>query len=103
MLIEVAHAISRTKADSKLKRFYFRIKSRHGAKVAIVALVRKIICILHHLIVNREMFMDEAMSKPKRNKPGESSSSPMPIIADAIQILSKAGYVVQKISEQEGG
>jgi transposase len=103
MLIEVAHAISRTKADSKLKRFYFRIKSRHGAKVAIVALARKIICILHHLIVNREMFVDEAMSKPKRNKPSKSSSSPMLIIADAIQILSKAGYVVQKRSEQEGG
>jgi transposase len=30
MLIEVAHAISRTKADSRLKRFYFRIKRRHG-------------------------------------------------------------------------
>lgn len=103
MLIEVAHAISRTKADSKLKRFYFRIKSRHGAKVAIVALARKIICILHHLIVNREMFVDEAMSKPKRNKLGEYSSSPMLIIADAIQILSKAGYVVQKRSEQDGG
>jgi transposase len=36
MLIEVAHAITRTKADSKLKRFYLRIKGRHGAKVAIV-------------------------------------------------------------------
>jgi len=96
MLIEVAHAISRTKADSKLKQFYFRIKSRHGAKVAVVALTRKVICILHHLIVNREMFEDEATNKSKRIKPGRSSSSPGLIISDAIQILVRAGYVVQK-------
>lgn len=103
MLIEVAHAIARTKADSKLKRFYFRIKSRHGAKVAIVALARKVICILHHLIINREMFEGEPTSKSKRKKIGESSSSPAMIIADAIQILVRAGYSVQKRPESEGG
>jgi len=38
MLIEVPHAISRTRtiADSKLNRFYFRIKGRHRAKVAML-------------------------------------------------------------------
>ena len=60
--------MSRTNADSKLKRFYFRIKSSHGAKVAIVALARKVICILHHLIVNREMFEDETANKSKTRK-----------------------------------
>jgi len=103
MLVEVAHAISRTKADSKLKRFYFRIKSRHGAKVAIIALARKVICILHHLIVNQEMFEDETANKSKREKTGRSSSSPELNIADAIQILVRAGYLVQKRSETEGG
>lgn len=103
MLIVVAHAISRTKADSKLKRFYIRIKSRHGAKVAIVALARKVICILHHLIVNREMFEDEAKNKSNRIKFARSSSAHEMLIADSIQILVRAGYVVQKRSEQEGG
>ena len=103
MLIEVAHAISRTKADSRLKRFYFRIKRRHGAKVAIVALARKVICILHHLIVNQETFEDEIANKSKREKPGRSSSSPVLVIEDAIQILVRAGYLVQKRSEHEGG
>jgi len=41
MHIEFAHAISRIKVDLKLKLFYFRIKSRHGAKTAIVALALK--------------------------------------------------------------
>ena len=103
MLIEVAHAISRTKADSKLKRFYFRIKSRHGAKVAVVALARKVVCILHHLIVNQEMFVDEATNKSKRAKPGRSSPSSETTIAEAIQVLVRAGYAVQKRSEQGGG
>ena len=62
---------TRTKADSKLKRFYFRIKSSNRAKVAIVALARKVICILHHLIVNREMFEDKTANKCKpENLPG---------------------------------
>jgi ATP/ADP translocase len=103
MLIEVAHAISRTKADSKLKRFYFRIKIRHGAKVAVVALARKVVCILHHLIVNREMFEDETANKSKREKSGRPSSMPELNIADAIQILVRAGYLVQKRSENGGG
>lgn len=97
--------VSRTRMVNQLKLFYFRIKGRHGAKVAIVALARKVICILHHLIVNREMFEfeDEATNKSKRNKPGRSFSSPEPTIADAIHILVRAEYAVQRRSEREGG
>ena len=45
MLVEVAHAIARTKSNSKLKRFFLRIKARRGSKIALVALARKILCI----------------------------------------------------------
>jgi transposase len=72
-------------------------------KVAVVALARKVLCILHHMIVNREMFEDETANKSKREKPGRSSSSPELVIEDAIQILVRAGYMVQKRSEREGG
>ena len=71
-------------------------------KVAIVALARKVICILHHLIVNREMFEDEAKNKSRQNKPGRSFLSPEPTIADAIQIPVRAGYAVQKIRARRG-
>ena len=101
--IEVAHAISRTNADSKLKRFYFRIKSSHRAKVAIVALARKVICILHHLIVNRGMFEDKTANKSKTEKPGRASSSNEMKIEDAVQILVKAGCSVRKRSDKKGG
>ena len=56
MLIQVAYAISRIK-DSKLKKFFMRIQSKKGSKVAAVALARKVLCILHHLLVNQEIYL----------------------------------------------
>jgi hypothetical protein len=47
------------------------------------------------------MLEDEAMNDPSELSPSKSSSAPEMIIADAIQILVRAGYAVQKISEQE--
>ncbi len=102
MLIEVAHAISRTRGDSKLKRFFIKAKSRRGANIAIVALARKVICILHHLIINREKFENEKATKPKRTRQVGTSSPTRLNIADAIQILINAGYVVQKEDERGG-
>ena len=47
ILVEVAKAISRTKKNSKLKRFFQRILARCGKKnIAAVALARKVLCIL---------------------------------------------------------
>ncbi|OPX79580.1 MAG: hypothetical protein A4E45_00579 [Methanosaeta sp. PtaB.Bin039] len=101
MLIEVAHAVSRTKGNSKLKRFYTRIRARRGAKIAIVALARKIVCILHHLIICMEKFEDSESTKPKRTKRVGISSPTEKTIEDAMQILAKAGYIIQK--EKRGG
>jgi transposase len=43
MIIEVAHAIIRTKRDTRLKKFFLRIKARRGTKIGIVALARKVL------------------------------------------------------------
>jgi transposase len=65
MIIEVAHAITRSKQDSRLKRFFSRIKARRGTKVALVALARKVLCLLYHLIINQELYQDDLISKPR--------------------------------------
>ncbi|OPX77146.1 MAG: Transposase IS116/IS110/IS902 family protein [Methanosaeta sp. PtaB.Bin039] len=101
MLIEVAHAVSRTKSNSKMKRFYTKIKAKRGSKVAIVALARKIVCILHHLIICKERFVDSESAKPKRNNRVGTSSPTEINISDAMQILAKAGYTIQR--EKRGG
>lgn len=45
MIIEVAHAIIRSKRNSKLKKFFLRVRARRGTKIGVVALARKVLCI----------------------------------------------------------
>jgi len=61
MIIEVAHAIIRTKRDSKLKNFFLRIKARRGIKIGVVALARKVPCILYHLLIRQETYHDDLL------------------------------------------
>ena len=96
MLVQVAHAISRSK-NSKLKRFFLHILAKKGKKKAIVALARKVLCILHHLLVNREKFQDTEMSKTKKVKLYWASSPVQMTEEDMINVLVCAGYTVQKM------
>ena len=101
MLVQVAHAISRTK-NSRLKSFFLRIKAKKGTKVAVVALARKVLCILHHLLVNREMYEETVDLKPKPLK-FDRTSSPIQITEqDMIDALIKAGYIVKKMDKGGG-
>jgi transposase len=96
MLVQVAHAISRTR-NSRLKSFFLRIKAKKGTKVAVVALARKVLCILHHLLVNREMYEETGNLKPKPFK-FDRTSSPIQITEqDMIDTLVKAGYIIKKM------
>jgi transposase len=98
MLVQVAHAISRSK-NSKLKRFFLRILAKKGKKKAIVALARKVLCILHHLLMNREKYQDTEMSKTKKVKLNWTSSPIQMTEQDMINVLVGAGYTVQKMKE----
>jgi hypothetical protein len=64
-MVQVAHAASK-KIGSKLRKFYLRVRARRGANVAIVALARKILCILHHLLMNQEMYEEPGAAKRAR-------------------------------------
>ena len=101
MLIEVAHAIVRSKTDSKLKRFFLRIKARRGTKIAIVALARKVLCILHHLLINREAYHEDGTSKFKRLNIDKGTTAHEMSLDEMIQILIKAGYIVEKLVGEE--
>ena len=102
MLVQVAHAISRTK-NSKLKSFFLRIKAKKGSKVAIVALARKVLCIFHHLLVNREMYEESGNLKPKQSLKFDRTSSPIQITEQyMIDALVKAGYIIKKMDKGGG-
>jgi len=66
MLVENAHACARMKG-TKLWEFFERIKKRSGYKKAIVALARKILTIIWHLLVNKETYDDDAYTQKKQS------------------------------------
>jgi transposase len=96
ILVEVAQVIARTNG-SKLKRFFLRVQAKKGHNVAAVALARKVLCILHHLLTNREMYQDEGV-KTKKTKPEDVDSSSVQAemsLEEMIRSLVKAGYEVR--------
>jgi transposase len=68
ILVEVANAVIKMRRRNKLKSFFLRVKARQGFKKAIVALARKILCILHHLLTNREIYTEDGETSGKRSK-----------------------------------
>ena len=96
ILVEVAKAISKTKKDSKLKRFFMRVMARSGKNVAAVALARKVLCILYHLLIKREDYQEPEVNKIKPKIPSCVSPVSLMDIDEMIKIISKAGYLVEK-------
>lgn len=98
MLVQVAHIIARS-GSSKLKKFFLRIQGKKGTKKAIVALARKLVCILHHLLFKREKYLDGDAAKTKKTKKVDidmNSSSVRMSEQDMINILLSAGYIVKQ-------
>jgi transposase len=98
IMVQVAHAASK-KIDSKLRKFYLRVRARRGANVAIVALARKILCMLHHLLMNQEMYEEPGVTKRTRPIRIDQLSFHREYTAqDMIDILQRSGYEVRKIN-----
>jgi transposase len=102
MIIECAHALSKTKAKTHLKRFFLRVMARRGKNVAIVALARKMLIVLHHLLVNQEIYKDNGLAKSKEVKVRFSEESNYPSLEEMIEVLLGAGYLVKKDSQGGG-
>lgn len=86
------------KIGSKLRRFYLRMRARRGANVAIVALARKILCILYHLLMNQEIYEESGVAK--RTRPNRLDQLPPQrgyTAQEMVDILKRSGYEVRKI------
>ena len=102
MIIEVAHAIIRTKQNSRLKKFFLRVKARRGMKIGVVALARKVLCILYHLLISQETYQDDSLSKPRSVRYSNVQSTSMSL-DEMIKTIIKAGYEVKKNEYLESG
>ena len=102
ILVQVAHAAVK-KRGSKLRKFFLRVKVKKGYNVAIVALARKILCVLHHLLMNQELYHEDGVEKSRQSKIDWSSERTNKMsLQTMIEIIAKAGYEVKKI-EGYGG
>jgi transposase len=95
MIIEVAHAIIRTRRDTKLKKFFLRIKARRGLKIGVVALARKVLCILYHLLIHQETYHDDC-GEPRKIKHYSACSTTSMSLDEMIKTIIKAGYEVKR-------
>ncbi|HEY9247437.1 MAG TPA: transposase, partial [Candidatus Methanoperedens sp.] len=96
ILVEVANSVIKVKGRNKLKSFFLRVKARQGFNKAIVALARKVLCILHHLLTNREPYTEDGETPVKKSKITKENTSVTMTADEMIKILSEAGYVVSK-------
>lgn len=95
-LIEAAQGIAHGKPNP-LKLFFLRIRARKGYKKAIVALARKVLALIHHLLTNRERYLDEPGTGKTVNLPKVGPNREMDH-DEMIQLLTQAGYVVRKLN-----
>jgi len=91
VMVEVAHSAVKTR-DSKLRMFYLRVKARKGEKTAIVAVARKMLTIIHHLLVNGEEYVEDGFEKKLRSRRAiHFRGVPLEEMAT---VLRDAGYMV---------
>ena len=91
-MIEVAHAAVK-KRDSLLRAFYLRVRAKKGEKTAIVAVARKMLTIIWHLLVNGEKYVEEGFEKSVRA--GKAVYSGHVPLEEMVAVLRSAGYVVR--------
>lgn len=101
ILVQVARVIARGR-NSKLKRFFLRVKSKKGSNVAVVALARKVLYILHHLLINREMYKEEGINKKVKIDVGNEFSPHEMDLEEMIKYIVRAGYEIRKGSAGGG-
>ena len=91
VMVEVAHAAVK-KRDSRLRAFYLRVKAKKGEKTAIVAVARKMLTIIWHLLMKGENYVEEGFEKTVRSmKAAYAGHVPLEEMAE---ILRRAGYGV---------
>ena len=90
-MVEVAHAAVK-KRDSRFRAFYLRVKAKKGEKTAIVAVARKMLTVIWHLLVKGERYVEEGFEKVVRfRKAGYAGHVPL---AEMAEVLKGAGYIV---------
>lgn len=95
-MVQVAHAAKKGQ-ELPVRAFYLRVKVGKGRKIAVSALARKILTIIHHVLVNREPYVEEGFKKRFRLRASKHPSSLS--LEETAEILRNAGYLVSPLAD----
>lgn len=90
-MVEVAHAAVRVR-DSRFRALFLRVAAKKGKKTAYVAVARKMLTVIWHLLVNGEVYVEEGFSKTAK-KMGVAYAGHVPL-EEMAEVLRSAGYTV---------
>jgi transposase len=92
-MVEVAHAAVRVR-DSRFRALFLRVQAKKGKKTAYVAVARKMLTVIWHLLVNGEKYVEEGFEKTARiSKAAYGGHVPLEEMAE---VLRSAGYIVSR-------
>jgi transposase len=97
VLVQCALAACKVKG-SRFRLFYLRVRSGKGHNVAVVALARKLLVVVHHLLVTGEEYVEEGL-KVKRLRAIKAKDLVVPF-EEALRLLVKSGYVTSGTASQ---
>lgn len=95
ILVQAAKAAGRT-VNTSFRKFFDRISYRSGGNTASVALARKLLCILWHLLSNKELYIDPMENAKKTKLPiiQKSTRDSKVDIQKAIDFIVECGFKV---------
>jgi transposase len=74
VLVQAAQTISNMKKPA-LSKFFQRLIKKKERNVAIIAVARKLICLIYHLLINQELYQEDGCKK-RRSSKDKSSQAP---------------------------
>lgn len=90
-MVEVAHAAVRVR-DSKFMVLFMRVKAKKGNETAYVAVARKMLTVIWHLLVNGEKYVEQGFSKATVGVRARYAGH-VPLV-ELVKVLRSAGYTV---------
>ena len=94
ILVEVAHVIARN-GNSRLSRYFERLRARKNYNVAVIALARKLLHLVYHLLTNQELYQEEDYEIKKQSSVGpypDAQSSSAESLEDKVAAIVDAFY-----------
>jgi hypothetical protein len=101
VLVQAAQTISNINKTG-LSRFFQRLIKKKEHNVAIVAVARKLICLIYHLLINQELYQEDECRK-KRSSQDKSCQAPSfweEHLTDKVAAIVDARYHLKESSRK---